>query len=223
MSTSLSDPQLTARRPGRPVSMEKRKAILKAARAEFSTLGYRDASMDAIAKKAGVSKRTLYNHFAGKERLFRELVTGFVRDLGERVRLDYDPRSPLHGQLEDYARRSIEFLKPPGNLRFFRMVFAEHIRNPARVEHGLSAYWKGEYGLTAWVEAACHDGRLAPRDAARASRIFAGLIRGLFIWPALLGRKSFESPELTAETAEAIEMFLAYFTAKQARTQRAGA
>jgi TetR/AcrR family transcriptional regulator of autoinduction and epiphytic fitness len=214
MSTSLPDPPLAARRPGRPVSMEKRKAILKAARAEFSNLGYRDASMDAIADKAGVSKRTLYNHFAGKERLFRELVTGFVRDLGDTVRLGYDRNSPLRVQLEDYAQRSIAFLKPPGNLRFFRMVFAEHIRNPTRVEHGLSAYWRGEYGLTAWVEAACRDERLVPQDAARASRIFAGLIRGLFIWPALLGRKSFESPELKAETTEAIEMFLAYFSQK---------
>ena len=221
--SSLPDTAFAARRPGRPVSMEKRKAILKAARAEFSRLGYRDASVDAIADKAGVSKRTLYNHFAGKERLFRELVTGFVRDLGDTVRLEYDPRLPLREQLEAYARRSIEFLRPPGNLRFFRMVFAEHIRNPSRVEHGLSIYWKGEYGLTAWVEAASRHGRLAPADVARASRIFAALIRGLFIWPALLGRKSLQNGEHAAEVGEAIEMFLAFFSEKEARTRRAQA
>ena len=41
----------------------KRAAILEAAVAEFRQSGYETTSMDRIAAQAGVSKRTVYNHF----------------------------------------------------------------------------------------------------------------------------------------------------------------
>ncbi|GAA1329596.1 TetR/AcrR family transcriptional regulator [Saccharothrix algeriensis] len=49
---------------------EKRKAIAAAARAVFAREGYTRASVDAIAAEAGVSKRTIYNHYRDKEQLF---------------------------------------------------------------------------------------------------------------------------------------------------------
>ncbi|MEV4362278.1 TetR/AcrR family transcriptional regulator [Nonomuraea sp. NPDC004186] len=52
---------------GRP---EKRQAITRAARRVFGRDGYTRAGMDAIAAEAGVSKRTIYRHFADKEQLF---------------------------------------------------------------------------------------------------------------------------------------------------------
>jgi TetR/AcrR family transcriptional regulator, mexJK operon transcriptional repressor len=55
---------------GRPVSLEKRDAILRAAGELFVARGY-TVSMDEIAASAGVSKQTLYGHFANKEDLFR--------------------------------------------------------------------------------------------------------------------------------------------------------
>lgn len=49
---------------------EKRRAIARAARLVFGREGYTRASLDVIAAEAGVSKRTIYNHYADKERLF---------------------------------------------------------------------------------------------------------------------------------------------------------
>ena len=48
----------------------KREAILSAAVEEFRTAGYEATSMDRIAAAAGVSKRTVYNHFPSKDELF---------------------------------------------------------------------------------------------------------------------------------------------------------
>ncbi len=53
---------------------EKRKAIVRAARAVFGREGYTRTSVDTIAAEAGVSKRTIYNHFADKEQLFQEVA-----------------------------------------------------------------------------------------------------------------------------------------------------
>jgi TetR/AcrR family transcriptional repressor of mexJK operon len=54
----------------RSKSEEKRKQIIEAATQLFSELGFAQTSMDKIAKKAGVSKQTVYSHFGNKDELF---------------------------------------------------------------------------------------------------------------------------------------------------------
>ena len=48
--------------------------VLEAAESAFLENGYAATSMDAIADRAGVSKRTLYSNFAGKEELFAAVI-----------------------------------------------------------------------------------------------------------------------------------------------------
>ncbi|MER6299881.1 TetR/AcrR family transcriptional regulator [Kitasatospora sp. NPDC001539] len=67
---------------GRP---EKRKAISRAATAVFGREGYVRASMDAIAAEAGVSKRTVYNHFADKETLFLTVALQDSAELAQAI------------------------------------------------------------------------------------------------------------------------------------------
>ena len=72
---------------------DKRRAITRAARAVFGRDGYARASIDAIAAEAGVSTRTVYNHFEGKEQLFSavllasatQVAEGFVSDVERRL------------------------------------------------------------------------------------------------------------------------------------------
>ncbi|MEV0484626.1 TetR/AcrR family transcriptional regulator [Streptomyces sp. NPDC050508] len=59
--------------PSGPRAEAKRRAIVTAARELFLREGF-DVNMDAIAAAAGVSKATVYNHFASKETLFIEVV-----------------------------------------------------------------------------------------------------------------------------------------------------
>jgi AcrR family transcriptional regulator len=51
-----------------------RRAILDAALQQFSAYGYRRASMEDLARAAGLSRPSLYFHFGSKEELFRALV-----------------------------------------------------------------------------------------------------------------------------------------------------
>jgi len=51
-----------------------RAALLEGALHEFSAFGYRRSSMESVARRAGVSRATLYLHWSGKEELFRALV-----------------------------------------------------------------------------------------------------------------------------------------------------
>lgn len=55
-------------------SERKRQAVLDAARDVFVKHGYRAVSMDQVAAAAGVSKVTIYNHFADKKTLFTHVI-----------------------------------------------------------------------------------------------------------------------------------------------------
>lgn len=61
----------TGRRGGRE---DKRRAILAGACAVFARDGYSRASIDTIARRAGVSTRTIYNHFRDKAELFATVL-----------------------------------------------------------------------------------------------------------------------------------------------------
>jgi AcrR family transcriptional regulator len=56
-------------------SPAKRSAIVRAALKVFLAEGYARASVDTIAAEAGVSKRTIYDYYGGKERLFLSAVS----------------------------------------------------------------------------------------------------------------------------------------------------
>jgi AcrR family transcriptional regulator len=59
--------------------------ILTAARAQFLEQGFADTSMDAIARRAGVSKATLYAYFPSKEALFSHLAQVECREKAIRL------------------------------------------------------------------------------------------------------------------------------------------
>jgi TetR/AcrR family transcriptional regulator of autoinduction and epiphytic fitness len=207
--------QVTAperRRPGRPVSKEKQSALLEAAIAEFQKHGYEGASIDAIAAEAGISKRTLYNHFPSKEALFRSLV----EEMGHRVRLfselEYRRAVPLRDQLQRYAHASARLIQDKKTLALFRAILAEHVRTPALVASVMKRQWDEEYGFAAWVAAACRDGKLRTKSPERAAHHFASLIKGAAVWPVVFRRGSIKRSEIETAIEEAIEMFLRYYS-----------
>jgi AcrR family transcriptional regulator len=53
---------------------DKRRAILAGALTVFARDGYTRASIDAISAQAGVSTRTIYNHFLDKAQLFQSVI-----------------------------------------------------------------------------------------------------------------------------------------------------
>ncbi len=104
---------------GRPKDMEKRAAILAAASQLFLELGFERATVDRIAAAAGVSKLTVYSHFADKEGLFVALI-GCKCDEHFEAR-EFVELAPL-GAREALRRIATSFL----NLMFHPDVVALH-------------------------------------------------------------------------------------------------
>ncbi|MQM26743.1 TetR/AcrR family transcriptional regulator [Glycomyces albidus] len=71
-------------------SAEKRAAILSAARELFLTEGFDRSSVDAVAARAGVSKRTVYDYFGDKQTLLHAVFDAVGQSLLATVRRTVD-------------------------------------------------------------------------------------------------------------------------------------
>ena len=80
---------------------KKRENIIEAAIDEFRTQGYLGAKTTQIAKKAGVSSRTLYNHFESKEALFSAICDIMIKRNCVMTSVGYDSSRALDEQLVD--------------------------------------------------------------------------------------------------------------------------
>ena len=58
-----------------------REAIVEAAERLFLQRGFGSVSMDELAEAAGLARRTLYNQFASKEEIFREMLVRLTAQL----------------------------------------------------------------------------------------------------------------------------------------------
>jgi AcrR family transcriptional regulator len=65
---------------------ERRELILGAALDAFADDGYHETSLDQVARRAGVSKALIYEHFRSKGDLYGELLETYVHELLDRVR-----------------------------------------------------------------------------------------------------------------------------------------
>ena len=59
----------------------KKEDILKAAKELFSAYGYKKVSMNEIAEKANVTKKTIYSYFKDKEDLFKQILSNEMENM----------------------------------------------------------------------------------------------------------------------------------------------
>lgn len=65
--------------------MSKRDKVLEGAAGIFYRFGLSKISMDELAEQLGVSKKTIYNHFGGKEHLIEEVMKFYSSSILQRV------------------------------------------------------------------------------------------------------------------------------------------
>jgi TetR/AcrR family transcriptional regulator of autoinduction and epiphytic fitness len=190
----------------------KHAAIIDAAAHEFRESGFAATSMDRIADRAGVSKRTVYNHFANKEALFEAILEILWTRVHAAVDVEYDPEQSLDAQLETIARRKLEVVADPNYVGLARALMGEAIRSPGFLEKKWEELSELEGGLTRWIDAADDDGRLAAPDPAFAAEQFAALLKVFAFWPQVAAGQPIPSgEEREAIINEAVAMFLARY------------
>ena len=157
----------------------KAESILAAAKRAFLAAGFAAVSMDAIAREAGVSKATVYAHFAGKEELFgavigRECERYFARFAADEL----DPLD-VRASLTVLGRRFLDLVLSPDGIALHRIILAEVTRLPALGE----IFWcagpeRQRLQIEAFLKRASAVGSLELSDARLAAEQFVSLVRG---------------------------------------------
>lgn len=190
----------------------KRAAIIEAAIGEFLENGFQGSSMDAISARAEVSKRTVYNHFAGKEALFQAIVLQLFQLSAEQQDYSYHCDISLEQQLTAIAQRKIEMFRDEHMHGLVRVIFAECIHSPHLISEALQQFQEQEQGLDSWISAAITDGRFKKTDPHYTAEQFMGLIKSVTFWPQLLmGQPMPDEQKCQLIIKDSVTMFLNYY------------
>lgn len=110
-------------------------SLLSAAVEEFVEKGYGGASMDAIARRAGVSKGGLYHHFPNKEVLLMEANQKLSEPVMEMANRAMSNSSPLEG-LRQYIRDYIKYwTSRRKELSFFFLSMSKALESDMLLEY----------------------------------------------------------------------------------------
>ena len=191
---------------------KKRGAIMGAAERVFISAGYEQASMDTISEEAGVSKRTVYNHFGSKEKLFEAMILELLEDRRVPDVYTYDAKRPLRDQLRAFADAEIHTIDSKRRLELSRFLTITFLKDLS-FQKLMYGKFPSVYAMLAdWLAAAKADGRIAAENVPLAARVFYSMVIGAVTWPALF-TEGIDRKAVDPMLEELITVFLARYGA----------
>src|SRR5262249_44703624 len=109
-------------------------AIAAAAEEVFASKGLREAKMEEIAARAGVSVGTVYNHFEDRDALLRELIEARRAELAHKLdgALEAARSEPFRAELRSFCRTVFEHFE--AHRRFLAITLqadTAHLEQPS--------------------------------------------------------------------------------------------
>ena len=117
---TIESPEVTLSR-----SEQKRQDILAAAHRAFLENGYDAVSMDAIAERAHVSKRTVYSHFGSKEELFAGIMRSECEAKTSIMQANIDASLPIDVVLTNYGVDFLTMMFDPEVTALLRILISK--------------------------------------------------------------------------------------------------
>jgi len=198
----------------RPSQEAKRGAIIDAAIEEFGKSGLDGASVDDIARTAGVAKGTIYLYFKSKHEIFdavlaerwpRPFLDGLLPDMAAVPGL-YE--LPLETALERVGLTFLEAIED--NLIVFKLAVSEAYRYPKRAEDLFeSTFLKTNRMIAAYLENQSRAGVIAPLDAPLVTaRCLQGMLLTYVLSQELLMGKKVTPIEKKVWVREVVRLFV---------------
>jgi len=200
-----------------------KKRILATAAEAFLKSGFEQTRTEEIARRAKVSKRELYTHFADKRALLAAVVVEHQREMQARMDLRWSSTKSLAAVLEDAAQEIRDFILSEMFGKLLRVVISESFRHPElAIEFFECGPNRGRVATARFLEAQMALGRLRKADPLKAADDFLNLvIGGQLVMLVMLGWTN-TVPKNDPHVRHAVEVFLnIYGTEPPAHTNRA--
>lgn len=133
-------------RRGRPTQAEAQEldqTVRAAAVATFLEFGYDGATMEAIAKAAGITKRSLYARYPDKRAAFAEVIPWALSRYEETGTDAVPAGEDIAAALLKVARVALRRATDPENVRLTRIAMNEHAKFPEFEVTADSMMWSG--------------------------------------------------------------------------------
>jgi AcrR family transcriptional regulator len=187
--------------------------VLAGAREVFLRDGFEGASVDDIAREAGVSKATLYSYFPDKRLLFMEVAKSECRRQSDAASQRIALSGPPDAVLFDAASKMVRFFLSGFGRAVYRICVAESGRFP---ELGQEFYASGPLAVRTmmvdYLRRAVDEGELEIDDIELAADQFPELCKASLHIPLVLGIKSdFTDAEIDRVIRGAVDMFMARY------------
>lgn len=195
---------------GRPKDPAKRAAILEAAKCLFLREGYAGTSMEAVAAAAGVSKPTVYSHFADKGTLFSVAVQVESEALLPLSAFTLEGADSLERVLRDIGKAFIGLINSPEAVGLHRLMTAQVGQDNDMARLFFEAGPQPVLDEMERLLARAHQqGLLRVADAALAAEQFFGLLQGCHHMQVLIGyREPLSEEEVERRVSESTALFL---------------
>jgi len=156
---------------------ETRALIAEAARREFATSGYAATSMESVARRAGVSTKTLYRLIPNKTALFEAMVTDRIDRFVSIVDLRACKGEGIEQALTEALSICAELMLDGEVIAVQRMILAESDRIPDIAETFYhKAIRRTEETLARWLLTQQKRGRIKLDDATSAAGMLLGML-----------------------------------------------
>lgn len=191
---------------------KKRLDIIDAAITEFMEFGFMAVKMSDVAKRAEVSKRTLYNHFESKEALFHEIILLVKEKTDSAFNCSYDKEKDIREQLIQIAIRFMTITSSSEYIALARVALSEYIRSPKLIEEAISKDEQMEGRLVTFIKNAMDDKKLIEKDPEYACKQLTSLLKAFSFWRPIFKNIYFRDEEELKEVAiDNVDLFLAKY------------
>jgi len=165
---------------GRPQARpdeETHAVILDAARHEFASTGYAATNMESVARRAGISTRTLYRLIPNKAALFEATITDRLDRFASVVRLKACEGNDIEAALREALIACGELILDKDVIALQRMILGESEQFPEIAETFYSkAIKRTESTLANWLKAQAECGLIKIDSAAEAAGMLLGML-----------------------------------------------
>jgi TetR/AcrR family transcriptional regulator, mexJK operon transcriptional repressor len=168
-------------RPSRADALRLRQRILEVATELFLAEGYGSTSIEAVAARAGISKRTLYHRFDDKSALFAAVVHEIIAQIRPPADVPLIEGATLHDVLRRLAGMILRAALSPRALALHRLVMAESARFPelVRAVHGDGSTREATTLISGLLARDLRDSKLNAENRAFAAQQFIFMIVSL--------------------------------------------
>lgn len=171
-----------------------RERILAACRAVFTRAGFEAATLEDIAREAGVGPATVYRQFGDKE----GLISAFASHLGPRRAVQKMALRPTGDLRADLERTAATVLRAATeDLDLLKLALLERMRGGRWGELLKDSPLRAQTALTRLMESYAASGALGSEDPRRAAQAFSGMVFAFVLRPLLEGGPT-PDPEETA-------------------------